>query len=104
VQILIGRGDVAAAEPDADDAAGHLHRGVADHLRIPRLVAAEDGAELAPVDAVGGARQAQAAVLGGRARVAQFQNRVGAELLPADAVRGTRDAETLAASAVLATR
>ena len=85
-------------------------------------------AELPPVDAVGGARQAQAAVLGGvaagvehpietvripygrlaqtvlveRAGVAQFQDRVGAELLPADAVRGTRDAEALAASAVLA--
>src|ERR1035437_3684636 len=65
MQILIGRGDVAAAEPDADDAGRHLDRGVADHLRIPRLVAAEDAAELPPVDAIGGARQAQAAVLGG---------------------------------------
>ena len=80
------------------------------------------------MDAVGGARQAQAAVLAGvaagvehpietvripygrlaqtvlveRAGVAQFQDRVAAELLPADAFLGTRDAQALAASAVLA--
>src|SRR5947199_6843843 len=125
MQILRGRRDVASAEPDPDRVAVEQHGRVAEHFIVPGFRAGEDIGKLLPVDAVGGARQAQPPILTSvAARVehpvaavrlpngrlahslveaavgAALENRIGAELLPADAVSGSGEAEPLAPSAI----
>ena len=123
-------GDATSPPPNQTRMRSPVHDdgGVADHFGVPGLRAGEDGGELRPVDAIGGARQAEAAVLldvaagvehpvesvrlpdGGLAEAglvegagaAQFEDGIGAQLLPVNAVGGARHAEALADGAILA--
>src|SRR5215469_1935304 len=62
VEVFIGPRDVAATEPDADFCVGGNHAGIAEYFRIPGLVSGKHGWQLHPMDAIGRARQTEAAV------------------------------------------
>ncbi len=59
VDVLIRTRDVAAAEPDCYAVALDDHGGIADHFRIPRLVARDNRRKLFPAHAIARPRQAQ---------------------------------------------
>src|SRR5271166_1231343 len=121
MKILIRTSDVAAAEPNAHSSRFHNHRGVADHLGVPRLVAGDDQRLLLPADSVAGAGKQETAHLGAiasciqhpvRAKVgpdgglaqaasvsrsvfAEFEDRVVAQLRPTETVVGDSDTQAL---------
>src|SRR5260370_4670191 len=64
MQIFVGRGDIAAAEPHPDGIALDQDRWIADHFAIPALCARERTGELLPGYAIHRPGQAQPAIFG----------------------------------------
>src|SRR5690242_4449480 len=108
VNVFVGARHVAASKPHADLPGFNDYRRVADHLRIPRLIAGKQGGRFFPMHAVARASQAEAAVfvavaagvkhpvvsigcpnrglaetvLVKRSEITEFEHRIGAQLAP----------------------